>query len=265
MLSEELEQALREKFSGLEARAKVPASIEARLAQRDYHPRAGYRGLATAAAASAAVVATSVAVPLALHSDGRTATTLRLASYSLRLPGRYHDVISGSVLCNPLALFAFAPHPGVTPPGPNSQPAEPGIASAADQAGACVSIGMSAAFTPGSPDQIWVATKPSVTQPVDIDGYQGWVGTWTWQGAGLNGGDMLINGVPTPNGSTEEVLALTVPESDGQLQYFAVAATGVNAAQLVSIVSSGVTLPAPAATTSTTAGLPAATVTTTLP
>lgn len=264
MLSEGLEQALRAKFSSLDARAKLPPSIEGRLVQRDYHPRTRHHGFAAAAAASAALVATGVAVPLALGASGGTPTTLRLASYSLRLPSRYHAVKSGSVLCNPLLLFAYVPHAGVTPPGPSSHPAEPGIVSAADQAGACISVGMSAPYTPGSPDATFIATKPRVTEPVQIDGFQGWVGTWTWIGEGQNGGDMMIDGVPTPSGSTEEELVLTVPAADGQLQYFAVAATGVTAAQLVSIVSAGLTLPASTPTNPAPAPAAATTATTAL-
>ncbi len=257
MLSEELEHALRAKFSRLEDRAKVPPLVAARLAQYDYQPRAGHRALATVAAASAAVVATAIAVPLAVHARGASGTTLRLASYSLRLPARYQEV-KGSVLCNPLALFAYVPTPGGTPPGPPTRPAEPGIVSAADKAGACVSIGMSAPYTLGAPGATFIATKPRVTEPVQVEGYQGWVGTWTWIGSGLNGGDMVVDGVPTPSGSTEEVLDLTVPAGDDQVQDLTVAATGVTGAQLVSMVSAGLTTPAAAAST-TAAPAPGAT------
>ena len=260
MLSEELEQTLRAKFSRLEGRAKVPPAVEARLAQHDYRPRAGHRGLATAATASVALVATGVAVPLAVHANEGTTTTLRLTSYSLRLPARYQEVRAGSVLCNPLALFAYVPTPGGTPPGPPTRPAEPGIVSAADQAGACVSIGMNAPYTPGAPGATFIATRPRVTEPVHVSRYQGWVGTWTWTGSGLNGGDMVVDGVPTPSGSTEEILDLTVPASDDRVQDLTVAATGVTAAELVLMVSAGLSTP-PAAAATTTAPAPGGTTT----
>lgn len=260
-LDQQQETSLREVFARCAAEVRVPAGGAERLAARDYRPQGHGQALARRTLASAALAAAAAAaVPIAAQAGGPTRTTLKLASYSLRLPARYHEVEAATVSCDPLSLFAFAPHIGVTPPGPTSQPAEPGIVSAADKAGACVSVGMSAPFTPGSPDHIWVATKPSVTQPVDIAGYRGWAGTWTWQGAGLKGGDLMINGVPVANGSTEEVLALTVPGNDGQLQYFAVAATDVTTAQLVSIVTAGLTPPA-TATTPTTAAPVAATTT----
>jgi hypothetical protein len=106
----------------------------------------------------------------------------------------------------------------------------------------------------------FIATKPRVTEPVQVEGYQGWVGTWTWLGSGLNGGDMMVDGVPTPSGSTEEVLDLTVPTSDDQVKDLTVAATGLTAAELVSMVAAGLTTPAAAAAT-TTAPNPGATTT----
>ena len=59
------------------------------------------------------------------------------------------------------------------------------MASAVDQAGGCVAMGFTMPYTPGAPDAPLVLTKPEVTQPVEVDGYQGWAGAWTWTGDGL--------------------------------------------------------------------------------
>ena len=113
---------------------------------------------------------------------------------------------------------------------------EPAIASAADQAGGCVAMGFTMPYTPGAPDAPLVLTKPEANQPVEVDGYQGWAGAWTWTGNDFNG-------IPTLSGTTQQVLNLTVPAPGGQVQDLTIAAMGISEAQLLSIVVSGLTSP----------------------
>ena len=209
-------------------------------------PRRGRKRL-LAAGALAAAVAVGVAVPLALGAAGSSArsagdvTTLHLAAFSLRLPASYHHVSSVPVTCYPGVWVGYVLPAGSATPTLPTPPNEPGIVAAVDQAGGCVAIGLTNSYTPGAAGAPFVAARPNATQPVQVDGYQGWVGTREDVAAG----------------NPQVVMDLTIPTPGGQVQDLLVGATGISQAQLVSIVSSGLSLPSAGAGPLTT--LPSAT------
>lgn len=240
MLNNETEDALRTVYrqavSGLDRDA---AGLPERVTGRLQRHRRRRRTVAAATLAPLALVA--VALPASLHvlQGNAQATTIRLADYSLALPSSYSSATTSANACRPWAVFGYAPGNFT----PASRPEEPEVEAATEQAGGCIDMSLTAPYTPGAPEApIW-ATKPISTQPVQIDGLQGLAGTWTWISRGL-----VIRGVPTPSGSQQQEVLLTIPEAKGQVQELLVAATGISLAQLESIVTAGLTVPSSTST-----------------
>lgn len=244
MLDTETETALRRAFAKSTVGIEVPTAVTERLASHDYHPRSGHRGVAATALAS--VVAVGTGVPVALHALGpgpaglsaNQGTVLRLASYSLRLPDGYHQASSVPPKCSRYSVL-----PEGASGGPTRLP-QPAIGSAVAQAGGCLvfALGALSQAGPQAGPSAAIVLPRFVTQPVTIDGYQGWVGA--------------------PEPGTAE-LDLTVPVSNGRAQQLMFMAVGVTPATLVQIVSSGLTsMKAPPATSAPATSAPAAATTT---
>ena len=246
MLNSDTESALRSAYARSTGGVDIPLAVTERLAAYDYHPRGNRpRQVALALAAAGVVAAGASAGAYALES-GPGQTTIHLASYSLRLPAKYTPESSGSAACNPFGRKQVTFIPPVT------QPAEPAMAAAADQDGGCVLITLGPAFTPSataSPLKVSVISGdgPFQGHTVEVDGYQAWVGS----------------GAFTPTGTQQEVLVLFVPAPGGQVRDFTVTATGMSDAELVSVVSSGLSVPSQGSPTTTATTAPSAT--TTLP
>jgi hypothetical protein len=241
MLNGDAEAALRNAYARSASEIDIPAAVTERLAGRDYHPR-GTHPRRGAAVLAAGVIATGAVVGAYALGAGRQGTTIHLASYSLKLPSEYIPESTGAAACNPYGKGKV-----VIAGRGFTQPPEPAIATAADQAGGCVSITLSPAFTPaapGAPLKISVSSAggPFQGHPVGLDGSQGWVGV----------------GTLSPGGTQQELLVLFVPASGGQVQDFMVVATGMSDAELVSVVSSGLSVPSSGSAATT---VPAATTT----
>lgn len=205
-----------------------------------------------AGAVVAAAVMAGVALPLALHASARPAklgTTLRLASYSLRLPTSYHQVDAAPLFSAPNALFGYEPVAGATPPALQTQPSEPRIVAAVDQTGGWVSMALSGSYTPGEPDAPFLLEKPSQAQQIQIDGYNAVIGSGSWvdfRGRPVPGyGRAKLSGqLPVyASRQVQQVVVVSLPVPGGQAQDLAVIAGGLSESQLVSIVSEGLSLP----------------------
>jgi len=190
---------------------------------------------AQGAGALAALTAAALAIVLAAGGTaGPRAPQLALASFKLRLPARSHVLAPGSHVCLPAVVMY--PSTDVPSSGP-ANPAEPEVASAAMGHGGCVSVLLTAPFTPGSAGAP-TPMNDTDTQPVEIAGYHGTIGSVTW-----TGGDMTYDGISIPDGTTQSVLTLEVPAAHGQVEDLLLAAEGLSRQQLVSIVSSGLSAP----------------------
>lgn len=132
------------------------------------------------------------------NSHGLTGATIHLAGYRFKTPAGFTTSNSGSCY---LVIDGFGHPPGAQPP-PNA------FSSAASADGGCVE-----AFGTGSPSGFVV---PPNADPVEVDGYQGYV---------VHGELLLLFLWGTPL------------EPDGA--YFALASKGVTEEQLIAIAQSG--------------------------
>jgi hypothetical protein len=216
---------------------------EQNLADRVIRRRRAGRRRARLSGVGGVIAALVAAAVLTVGGSGTPAQTqlgqsqLRLASYTFKLPRRSHAVSATPAACAIGAVVTYEA-PGASP----SNPQQPMIAQAVTDNGGCVSMLLTAPYTPGAanaPDEAF----PVVDQhPVQIGSYAGTVGTAEVVGsAGDGSSDLTINGVSVPSGTTHQFLTVHLPTSDGQVQDLQVAVAGISEQQLVAIVSSGLT------------------------
>ncbi|HTU97515.1 MAG TPA: hypothetical protein VMF14_16835 [Solirubrobacteraceae bacterium] len=202
-----------------------------------HHARSRRRSRAARGAGALAAMIAVAGLVVALTA-GQTSTPgqaqLTLAAFHLRLPAHSRVLAPGSHICLP----AIVSYPGTSVPsdGPTN-PTESKVVSAATGDGGCVSVLLTAPFTPGSASAPTPFNDANPT-PVTIAGFDGTIGTVTWQG-----GDMTYDGVSIPDGTTQSELTLQVPAAGGQVEDLVFAAEGLSRQQLVSIVSSGLSAP----------------------
>lgn len=220
------------------------------------------REIATVGAVVA--IAAGTGVPLAFSAAGHaTSTEVHLASYSFKLPGRYHQAQSAVGACQPGFLVTW---PAGTFDSPkqmlglvNGHPDEPGIVSAASTAGGCISMALVGPYAPGGPEvptvegiggPLWHGTAP---QQVQVGQYQALLGSFTMP-------DLKPGGAPMPPsaGQTLTVLEVTVPAAGGQVQDLVATSTQLSEQALVSMVAQGLSNGASTSAT-TTAAAPATT------
>jgi hypothetical protein len=190
---------------------------------------------------AALAVGTAVAVPVAIETSNTAGqTSLRLSSYSLKLPARYKLAAFVSTPCQPLLVVEYLPG---EPEASVSQADEPAVASAVNSAGGCVAMALVGPYVPGGPqtptiDGIGggqVAPDHHLGQPVQVGSYRALLGSVYIQGANAQG-------VPWPdNGTTQPVLDVTIPAAGEQVENLVIVAVGLSPAQLVSLVSSNLT------------------------
>jgi hypothetical protein len=239
MLTDEtLERALRGALHDLTADVEPdPRICDTVLERGARHRRRAHAAQGAGALAALTAVA---ALVMALTAGGTAAPRtpeLTLASFKLRLPARSHVLAPGSHVCLPAVVMYPSTH---VPAGGPANPSEPNVVSAATGHGGCVSILLTAPFTPGSADAP-TPMNDTDRQPLQIAGYRGTIGTVTWTGA-----DMTYQGISIPDGTTQSELTLEAPAADGQIAALVFAAEGLTRQQLVSIVSSGLSAPRPA-------------------
>jgi hypothetical protein len=214
----------------------------------------GARRHRTVAAAAAVVVGAAVVVPLEFGPRGptpsSTGTEIHLASYTFRLPSGYRALRQDDH--RPAARALSSCHPGViatfpvgsTVPSFDDKPDEPGVVSAANAAGGCISMALIGPFTPGGPETPTIAgvggpndTAEPASQAIRVGPYQALVGSWKMLG-------WSTQGTPAPapwNGETELVVDVSLPEPGGQVDNLVVTSTELSQSALIALVRSGLT------------------------
>ena len=212
------------------------------LADRVIRRRRAGRRRARLSGVGGVIAALAVAAVLTFGRSGTPAQTqlgqsrLRLASYTFKLPRRAHAVSATPAACAIGAVVTYNAAPGGSP----SSPQQPTIAQAVTANGGCVSMLLTAPYTPGGANAPSEAFPVLDQHPVQIGPYTGTVGTAEVVGSGSNGSsDLTINGVSVPSGTTHQFLTLHLPAKGGQIQDLQVAVAGISEQQLVAIVSSG--------------------------
>ena len=143
-------------------------------------------------------------------------TILRLAAYTLTLPGQYQLVGARSASCRPRY--------GGTVPGaaaPEYQQAESAVAAAADPSGRCIVLLLTPPFTPKAPGIGGDPNIPPGARGVTVGRYHAW---------------LIPDGYGRPGGVT---LVIEGAAGPGQIQDLVIGSTGMSRAALVSAVSAG--------------------------
>jgi hypothetical protein len=138
-------------------------------------------------------------------------TVLRLAAYTLTLPGQYQLVAARSASCRPR---------GTVPPGHQQS-----AAAAADSSGHCIVLMLTPPFRPTAPGSGGDPNLPPGGRGITVGRYHAWL---IPAGYGRPGGiTLVIEGSPARGKVT------------GQIQDLVISSTGLSRAALVSAVSAG--------------------------
>lgn len=139
--------------------------------------------------------------------------SLRLAPYTLELPGKYRSVAVSSARCGP---GNDGIHPGHAPTG--NQTTEPGAMAAAVESSACIVLLLTSPFissTRGDPN------LPRDARPVALGHDRAW---------------LIPHGYWRPSGTT---VVVERAEPGGRLQDLVITSTGLSQSVMVSLVSAG--------------------------
>ena len=166
------------------------------------------------------IVFAGIGVPLGLGA-GTSAdpghTVLRLAAYTLALPGQYQLVAARSAPCRPRS--------GITVPGavaPGHEQAGPQAAVAADSSGRCIVLLLTPPFRPTAPGSGGDPNIPHGARGITVGRYHAWL---------IPAGDGQPGGITT--------LLIEGPVRTGQVQDLVIRSTGMSRAALVSAVAAG--------------------------
>lgn len=178
---------------------------------------------------AAAMIALGAAVgaPISLSTGEHQSTTnLKLASYSFRLPGRYHLSTATSATCSPMLVWGETGDMTgqASTPGYAS-----GVSASASAAGGCLTMVLAPPYTPTQewPDPETVVSS-SDGQAVQVGPYNALVRTGPVIYTAANG-----------YGPSETILDVQIPLSGGTQQDLVVAEQGLSQSQLISLVSQG--------------------------
>lgn len=178
--------------------------------------RAGRRRR-VAGAVSLAIVFAGVGVSLGLTRAPGTSrpghVPLRLAPYTLELPGQYHLVAVSSAPCGP---GNGGIHPGPAPTG--NPAADPGAMAAAVESGACLVMLLTSPFISGMRGD---PNLPRDARPVALGHYHAW---------------LVPHGYWRPGGAT---VVIERAEPGGRLQDLVITSVGLSPSAMVSLVSAG--------------------------
>ena len=165
------------------------------------------------------IVFAGMGVPLGLAASAPTdpgRTVLRLAAYTLTLPGQYQLVAARSASCRPRYGGTVA---GAAAPG--YQQAGPEAAAAADPPGQCIIMLLTPPFEPKAPGIRGDPNIPQGARGITIGRYHAWL-------------------IPAGYGRSGEVtLVIEGVAGTGQRQDLVINSTGLSRAALVSAVSAG--------------------------
>ena len=178
------------------------------------------RRLRVAGVIGLVIVIAGIGAPLGLTASTAADpghTVLRLAGYTLTLPGQYQLVAARSAPCRP-RYGGTVPVTAV----PGYQQAGPDAAAAADPSGGCIVLLLTSPFTPRAPGSGGDPNIPPGARGVTVGRYHAW---------------LIPNGFGPPGGVA---LVIEGPATaTGQIQDLVINSTGLSGAALVSAVSAG--------------------------
>lgn len=204
----------------------------------------GRRRGVLAGAAAVIVAAAGTAIPLSLGGGGSAPATpvLQLASYSLRLPTRYHLTSAVTSGCNPMVMWASPPGDGGGSDATTPDYAS-GDVAAATAAGGCLSMVLAAPYTPtaSQPDPEAITSQ---AEPERVGPYNAYIRT----------GSLYYLPQTGQYGPVETSLYVEIPLANGEMQDLVVGAEGLSQSQLLALVANGLSVgssgsPAPTPTT----------------
>jgi hypothetical protein len=168
------------------------------------------------------IVFAGIGVPLGLGAttpSDPSHTVLRLATYTLTLPGQYQLVAARSAPCRPLdgstALGAVAV---------GHQQAGADVAAAADPPGRCIVVFLTPPFRPKEPGSRGDPNIPHGARGITVGRYHAW---------------LIPNGSGRPGGVALVIEGAARGKVTGQIQDLVINSTGISRAALVSAVSAG--------------------------
>jgi hypothetical protein len=161
----------------------------------------------------AVCVGVSLGLTRAPGPSGSGRVPLRLAPYTLELPGQYHPVAVGSAPCGP---GTGGTHPGPAPAG--NPAAHTGAMAASVASGACLVMVLTLPFTAGTREGL---NLPRDARPVALGHYHAW---------------LIPHGYWRPGGAT---VVIERPEPGGRLQDLIITSAGLSPPAMVSLISAG--------------------------
>ncbi|MGO9083114.1 MAG: hypothetical protein ACLQDY_29490 [Streptosporangiaceae bacterium] len=173
MITEELENELRDMFARHAADITVPEQARRRLAARDYRPgRVRGRRAAAGAVGLAAAAAVAIAVPLSAGAPHRASSAaIRVDSYTFRLPADFRPGVPSA--CRDISIMAVPARDGSGASrrvGP--VPSRP-YKTAAARNGGCMALSITAPYRPTArsldPDAL------TTRQPVRVGDHRGFM------------------------------------------------------------------------------------------
>jgi hypothetical protein len=177
------------------------------------------RRLRVAGAIGLVIVFAGIGAPLGLRMSTPTdpgRTILRIAAYTLTLPGQYQLVTARSAPCRPRYGSAV---PGAAAPG--YQQAGPQAAAAADSSGRCIVLLLTPPFKPTAPGSGGDPNIPRGARGITVGHYHAWL---IPAGYGRSGGVTLV---------------IEGASGTGQMQDLVINSTGMSRSALLSAVSAG--------------------------
>lgn len=165
------------------------------------------------------IVFAGIGVPLGLGASTPADpghTILRLAAYTLTLPGQYQLVAARSAPCRPSYGGTVS---AATAPG--DQQAEPDAAAVADSPGRCIVLLLTPPFKPKVPGSGGDPNIPQGARGVTVGHYHAW---------------LIPDGYGQPGGVS---LVIEGAAKAGQIQDLVISSTGMSRAALVSALSAG--------------------------
>jgi hypothetical protein len=171
-----------------------------------------------AGAISLVIVFAGIGVPLGLRAStphGPAHTVLRLAAYTLILPGQYQLVAARSASCRPRVS-------GTVPDAAPGQQAGPDMAAAADPSGHCIVLLLTPPFRPRAAGNGGDPNVPPGARGVTAGHYHAWL-IPAGYGQQPGGATLVVEGVTQA----------------GQIQDLVISSTGLSRAALISVVSAG--------------------------
>lgn len=234
MITDELENELRNLFARSAAEIVVPEHARKRLLQRDYHPKTGNRGWVVGILVAAAVAA-GIAVPLATGEGSQPAEAgpvIRFASYTFRMPTGYKLTAAASAPCRASVVF-LSPSPARSAQNASG---EAGMKAAASASGGCIAAVLAPPYTPTA--GVSDPEAPAAAHPVQVGHYHGRIFHSSMVRAKTGINRNARHGI-TRGWQNVTDLYVQLPAGDGKMRDLVIGATGLSDSTLIKIAARG--------------------------